>query len=370
MLLFLLIWLSAARVGRLFGHYQNGSFGEPGGLVWQIGAGIGFGILHAWLAWALAGALNLVMNKSAWAYRLAFLTSSGWAVASWLPFLVGKPGLGRGYLIIVVMSVIGAFTGGLLATTRSTGFFENNLPPTEWLQTELLEKHRMVIGLTEATPVTKRMFDICLAVAGLLFFLPVWLASAFLIWFENPGPLLFVKNSVGKGGLNFRQYKFRTMVYGAESQTGPVLASERDDRALWIGRLLRKTALDELPQLLNILAGEMSFAGPRPQRSVLVYGYLEAMPEYAERHRVVPGLAGLAQVAGDYYLTPRQKLRFDRLYIQKASFGFDLKLLLLATLIAFWFRWRRDWNGRLPRWMLHSPLPVKSLLFRKKPFIH
>jgi lipopolysaccharide/colanic/teichoic acid biosynthesis glycosyltransferase len=72
------------------------------------------------------------------------------------------------------------------------------------------------------------------------------------------------------------------------------------------------------------------------------------MPEYAERHRVLPGLAGLAQVAGDYYLTPRQKLRFDRLYIAYSSLGFDLKLLLLAFLITFWFRWQKDWGGRLP----------------------
>jgi lipopolysaccharide/colanic/teichoic acid biosynthesis glycosyltransferase len=96
----------------------------------------------------------------------------------------------------------------------------------------------------------------------------------------------------------------------------------------------------------------MSFVGPRPQRTVLVHGYLKEMPEYAERHRVLPGLSGLAQVAGDYYLTPRQKLRFDRLYIHHNNLGFDLKLLFLAFLITFWFRWRKDWDGRLPRRLL------------------
>jgi lipopolysaccharide/colanic/teichoic acid biosynthesis glycosyltransferase len=154
---------------------------------------------------------------------------------------------------------------------------------------------------------------------------------------------------VGKGGANFHQFKLRTMVREAENNTGPVLASEEDERVLGVGRLLRKTALDELPQLINILRGEMSFVGPRPQRTVLVHGYLETMPEYAERHRVLPGLAGLAQVAGDYYLTPRQKLRFDRLYIRHRSLGFDLKLIGLACMITFWFRWKKDWNGRLPR---------------------
>ena len=143
------------------------------------------------------------------------------------------------------------------------------------------------------------------------------------------------------------------MVSCAEEGTGPVLAKEQDERVLHFGSLLRKTALDELPQLLNILRGEMSFVGPRPQRTVLVADYLQRMPVYAERHRVLPGLAGLAQVAGDYYLTPRQKLRFDRLYIQHVSLGFDLRLLGLAFLITFWYRWRPDWNGRLPRRFLH-----------------
>jgi lipopolysaccharide/colanic/teichoic acid biosynthesis glycosyltransferase len=83
-----------------------------------------------------------------------------------------------------------------------------------------------------------------------------------------------------------------------------------------------------------------------------VHDYLQKMPEYAERHRVRPGLAGLAQVAGDYYLTPRQKLRFDRIYIQHMSLGFDIKLLMLAFLVTFWYRWQKDWNGRLPRRLL------------------
>jgi lipopolysaccharide/colanic/teichoic acid biosynthesis glycosyltransferase len=214
---------------------------------------------------------------------------------------------------------------------------------------EVHQWHLETIGLPDKTPFGKRAFDVGLASFGLLIAFPIWLISAFLVWIEDPGPLLFVKNSVGRGGLNFHQYKFRTMVSGAETHTGPTLASESDERVLVVGRVLRKTALDELPQLVNILLGEMSFVGPRPQRTVLVHDYLQRMSEYAERHRIAPGLAGLAQVAGDYYLTPRQKLRFDRLYIRHASLGFDLKLILLAFTIAFWYRWQKDWNGRLPR---------------------
>jgi lipopolysaccharide/colanic/teichoic acid biosynthesis glycosyltransferase len=139
------------------------------------------------------------------------------------------------------------------------------------------------------------------------------------------------------------------MVSDAEKDTGPILASEDDARVLRIGGILRKTALDELPQLLNILRGEMSFVGPRPQRTVLVRDYLRVMPEYAERHCVAPGISGLAQVVGSYYITPRQKLRFDRLYVRHANLGFDLKLLVIAFLVVFYLRWKKSWNGRIPR---------------------
>jgi lipopolysaccharide/colanic/teichoic acid biosynthesis glycosyltransferase len=234
----------------------------------------------------------------------------------------------------------------------SERWWENNSPPSERIQEEVHQRHLEIIGEPGSVPLSKRLFDFTLALFGLIFSAPIWLLSAVLVWIEDPGPILFVKNSVGKGGINFRQFKLRTMVVGAEESTGPVLASEEDERVLLVGRILRKTALDELPQLINILRGEMSFVGPRPQRTILVHGYLETIPEYAERHRVLPGLSGLAQVAGDYYLSPRQKLRFDRLYIKYASLGFDLKLLWLAFLIAFWFRWHKGWDGRLPRGLL------------------
>jgi lipopolysaccharide/colanic/teichoic acid biosynthesis glycosyltransferase len=143
------------------------------------------------------------------------------------------------------------------------------------------------------------------------------------------------------------------MVRGAEAATGPVMAAEDDTRALKIGRFLRKTALDELPQLFNILKGDMSFVGPRPQRTVLVYQYLILMPEFAERARTLPGLAGLAQVAGNYYITPRQKLRYDRVYAKNASLGFDLKLIALAFGLVFYLRWKPGGTNRIPRRWLH-----------------
>jgi lipopolysaccharide/colanic/teichoic acid biosynthesis glycosyltransferase len=280
-----------------------------------------------------------------WAYRSAFLLSAGWAL--WLGFSHGRTGS------LVLTGVLGAFLGAVIGSSLHSGLWEDNMPPSREISRTVLQIHQAVIGPLAPVPFGKRLFDIVLSLAGLLLFAPLWLLTLFAIWFEDPGPLFFVKNSVGRGGFNFHQFKLRTMQRDAERVTGPVLAAEEDDRALRAGRLLRKTALDEWPQLFNILRGEMSFVGPRPQRTVLVFEYLHTMPEFAERHRVLPGLAGLAQVAGHYYITPRQKLRYDRVYARHAGLGFDLKLILLAFLLVFYWRWLPGWHGRIPRRWLH-----------------
>lgn len=282
-----------------------------------------------------------------WRYRLAFILPLLVFGFAWILVPVEADLPRRAGLFLA--AAMGVTVGSLLTTGVREPLWENNSPPSRQIQQDVRQRHRAIIGEPAATPASKRLFDILLAGGGLVCSSPIWLAALFLIWFEDPGPVLFVKNSVGKGGINFHQFKFRTMVRQAEEGTGPVLASDGDKRVLLIGKLLRKSALDELPQLLNILKGEMSFVGPRPQRTVLVQGYLEKIPQYAQRHQVLPGLSGLAQVAGDYYLTPLQKLRFDRLYIRHASLGYDIKLLFLAFLITFWYRWQPGWNGRLPR---------------------
>ncbi len=300
-------------------------------------------------------ALRLFSIKTKLRLRLAFALSVlaisilGLLIWSELSIWIALINLGLAWL--------GALFGGLFLSSRGARLWENNSPPSAEVMTEVYQRHAAVMGVLAPEPRSIRVFDILLAGFGLLLSAPVWLVCSLLIWLEDPGPLLFVKNSVGKGGVNFHQFKLRTMVSGAEEHTGPVLASEDDERVLRSGRLLRKTALDELPQLLNILIGEMSFVGPRPQRTVLVRGYLDCIPAYAERHRVLPGLAGLAQVAGDYYLTPLQKLRFDRLYIRYRSLGYNIKLIGLAFVITFWYRWHRRWDGRLPRWMIRFASP-------------
>ena len=227
--------------------------------------------------------------------------------------------------------------------------WENNSPPSLQIQAAVYQLHLETIGHPPRGSWAKRGFDFLLSLVVLVISAPIWLLISALIWLEDPGPIFFIKNSVGKGGKNFYQLKFRTMQKDAESATGPVMARVNDGRTLRIGRFLRKTALDELPQLVNIFLGQMSFVGPRPQRTVLVHEYLQTMPEFAERHCVLPGLAGLAQVVGSYYITPRQKLRFDRIYARHASLGFDVKLIVLALLIVFYLRWKPDWNGRIPR---------------------
>ena len=327
-----------------------------------------FGMLTA-ITFILCGVLTVSLEKSfkvfriskEWRFRTAFLTASvsvGISFILWGFFLthlsnrVAENVPLIKLMLMIVVPITGAFTGGLAATAVEDNLWENNSPPSEQIETSVLQMHLKTIGIPGPEPKTKRAFDYVLAISAIVISFPVWMFITIIIWVERPGPILFIKNSVTKGGHNFRQFKFRTMTPGAELETGPVLSQEGDNRVLNFGRILRKTALDELPQLINILTGEMSFVGPRPQRTILVDGYLQVLPEYAQSHEVLPGLSGLAQVAGDYYLTPRQKLRLDLLYIRYRGLGFDIKLLLLAFLIAFYYRWQKRWDGRLPRRLL------------------
>lgn len=316
----------------------------------------------ALLAWCLERLFSKTILEGVIHYRLAFWSGLSAPLIIAILWIFLAPVTGEGYAwaalltvgwgLIQVAAFLGSFIGCVFASILCEGLWENNSQPPEETCLDVFQIHQDRLAELPMVPYWKRIFDIWVALLGLFLSLPVWFLGIFLIWYEDPGPLFFVKNSVGRGGINFRQLKFRTMIRGAEDQTGPVISQRDDMRILKAGRFFRKTALDELPQLLNILRGEMSFVGPRPQRTVLVQQYLIKMPEYAERHKVLPGLSGLAQVAGDYYLTPRQKLRLDRLYIRYMSLGFDLKLLFLAFLITFWYRWQKKWNGRLPRSLL------------------
>lgn len=174
----------------------------------------------------------------------------------------------------------------------------------------------------------KAVADVLLALLALAVFLPLWILIALAIKLTSRGPVIYRQVRVGKDGKEYRMFKFRTMVRGAEEETGPVLADYRDERVTRVGRFLRRFRLDEIPQLLNILAGQMSFVGPRPERPEFVRRYSLEIVGYEERFAVRPGLTGLAQVSGHYATTTENKLKFDLLYIQNQSLLLDLRILL------------------------------------------
>ena len=180
---------------------------------------------------------------------------------------------------------------------------------------------------TGGASAAKRLFDVVLALVLLVAALPVMLLVALAIRLTSRGPVLYTQSRVGKDGRPFTMVKFRTMHVAAERTTGPVLAAENDPRVTWLGRSLRAARLDELPQLWNVLVGDMSFVGPRPERPEFVGRYEREIQGYAERLKVRPGLTGYAQVNGEYHTSAPTKLKYDLAYIYNRSLWLDLKIL-------------------------------------------
>ncbi|MGB9858615.1 MAG: exopolysaccharide biosynthesis polyprenyl glycosylphosphotransferase [Moorellaceae bacterium] len=175
----------------------------------------------------------------------------------------------------------------------------------------------------------KRLLDIALALLLSVPALPVILLATLAIKLESPdGPVFYIQERVGQGGKIFRLVKLRTMVPDAEKDTGPVLATQNDPRLTRVGRFLRATRIDELPQLWNVLKGDMSFVGPRPERPFFVEQLEKEIPGYRLRHYLPPGITGLAQVEGKYSTPPEDKLRYDLMYGKTASPLVDLRILL------------------------------------------
>ncbi len=195
----------------------------------------------------------------------------------------------------------------------------------------------------------KRLLDILLAGCGLILSAPVALILAGAIKLEDGGPIFFTQERVGRRGRHFLALKFRSMVPDAEARVGPLQAVENDARVTKVGRLMRATAMDELPQLWNIFRGDMSFVGPRALRpgEIEVNGRgsmepLEEVPGFQARCAVVPGLTGVAQIYAPRDITRRHKFRYDRLYIRRQSFWLDVRLILLS----FWITFRGTWEAR------------------------
>lgn len=222
-------------------------------------------------------------------------------------------------------------------------------PPVDAGARAVPQMHRSVAVDRRDPRFAKRLFDAALASAGLLVSSPLWLVFAAAIKYEDGGDVFYGQERVGLGGRVFRVWKFRSMIPNAEGAVGPVQSGEGDPRVTRVGKWLRATALDELPQLWNILVGDMSFVGPRALRpgeiEVLGSGRLERLedvPGFAARCTVRPGLTGVAQIFAPRDIPRRGKFRYDRLYLRRKNFWLDMRLIALS----FWITFRGRWESR------------------------
>ena len=177
----------------------------------------------------------------------------------------------------------------------------------------------------------KRLVDIFISGSILVLGAPVWLLVGAVIKFSSPGPMIYNQVRVGRNGKNFTMYKFRSMVQDAEKHSGPAWASKSDPRITTIGRFIRKTRLDEIPQFLNVLKGEMSFVGPRPERPFFVEQLVQEIPWYVRRIKMKPGVTGWAQVKHKYDSSiddVKQKVLYDLYYFENMSLVLDIKIIL------------------------------------------
>jgi exopolysaccharide biosynthesis polyprenyl glycosylphosphotransferase len=214
-----------------------------------------------------------------------------------------------------------------LMTTRVAGDQLDGIPMLQF-------RSGLDMDVSKAT--SKRLLDVVVAALGLVVLSPVLLLIAILVKVSSAGPVLLHQERLGMDEKPLRMHKFRTMRADAETESGPVWASEDDPRRTVIGKLLRRFSLDELPQLWNVLRGEMSVVGPRPERPVFVDEFKQRHLRYGDRHRVRPGLTGWAQVNDLRGNTPvEERLIYDLYYIENWSLLFDLKIILITLFRVF-----------------------------------
>ncbi len=190
-------------------------------------------------------------------------------------------------------------------------------------------------GLSVEQRMAKRVVDIIGSLLGIILFSPIMLIVAVAIKLYDRGPVLYKQERLTEGGRVFKVMKFRSMIQDAEKDGVARLSSEHDSRITPIGRIIRACRVDELPQFFNILAGDMSFVGPRPERPEIAKQYEETMPEFSFRLKVKAGLTGFAQVFGKYNTTPYDKLKLDLMYIERHSLTLDFKILLMTVKTIF-----------------------------------
>lgn len=180
----------------------------------------------------------------------------------------------------------------------------------------------------------KRMIGLLISVLLLILIIPICLIACFFIIIESSGNPIYIQERVGLNGQKFIMYKLRSMYLNAEKD-GHQWAVKNDHRITRVGRFIRRTRIDEFPQIINIIKGEMSFIGPRPERPEFVSEFLNYIPDFNERLVIPPGITGWAQVNGGYDLTPNEKLKFDKYYIEHESFKLDSLILLKTIKVIF-----------------------------------
>ena len=182
--------------------------------------------------------------------------------------------------------------------------------------------------------VFKRLFDIVFSLVGLIITSPIILVFTILIKLESSGPIFFLQERVGLNGKYFNVIKLRSMGVDAE-KNGAQWAQKNDPRVTRVGAFIRKTRIDEIPQFINVLVGDMSLVGPRPERPMFTAKFNEEIPGFVERLKVKPGVTGWAQVNGGYDITPKEKLELDLYYLEYISFRMDLKIIFKTIGIIF-----------------------------------
>ena len=221
----------------------------------------------------------------------------------------------------------------IYVTPKISDIILNGSAPVHLFDTPLL--------LTEGNPleyeerVIKRAWDIFFSLLLMVILSPVLLITALAIKIGDGGPVFYTQIRCTKNGDEFEILKFRSMIADAEKKGKAVLATENDPRITPVGRIIRKLRVDELPQLINVLKGDMSFVGPRPERPEFIQKYMEEMPEFSYRMKVRAGITGYAQLYGKYNTKPYDKLKLDLYYIEQFSIGLDIKLMILTFKILF-----------------------------------
>ena len=221
-------------------------------------------------------------------------------------------------------------------------------------------------GLTMEQRIMKRAMDVAVSLIALVITSPFMLFSALAIKLDDGGPIFFKQNRITKDGKIFNVLKFRSMIVDADKD-GAKKAEVGDNRITRVGKIIRACRLDELPQLINVLRGDMSLVGPRPERIENVYEYSQAYPEFELRHKVKGGITGYAQLYGKYNTSPEDKLNMDLIYVETYSLLLDLKLLILTIKILFMRESTEGFNEKANEYIIDE-IYIKDLSNNKVTF--